>query len=205
MQEEKKKIDIRVMRTYKHLIDGILSLLSRKPFEEISVLEICEESGVHRATFYKHFVDKYDFLNFCFKSLLNEIPFENAPKDLTKDNAKQFYMDMLSNIMKFVESKKSIFRNVNDNNGSQLIVLMLTEAVSELLENRIHIRLDEGNTFSSPAPMLARFYSGGLVSLLRWWVLEGDNYSTSDIEAFISARIDELHSYYSKKNSLKQY
>ena len=35
--------------------------------------EICEAANVHRATFYKHFNDKYEFLNFCFDNELSKI------------------------------------------------------------------------------------------------------------------------------------
>ena len=43
---------------------GALSvLLGEKPFEEISVSEICEKAGYPRATFYNYFLDKYDLLN----------------------------------------------------------------------------------------------------------------------------------------------
>ena len=58
-----KNTDVRVERTYRQLFNGLLSLLAENSFEDLSVSKICEESGVHRATFYKHFNDKYEFLD----------------------------------------------------------------------------------------------------------------------------------------------
>ena len=58
-----KKMDVRVRKTYQMLGEALSELLKEKSFEDLTVLEICEKAGIHRATFYKHFVDKYDFLS----------------------------------------------------------------------------------------------------------------------------------------------
>ena len=53
-------------------IDGIkvggrapetVKLMQEKSFEDITVNELCDEAGVRRATFYKHYTDKFDFLS----------------------------------------------------------------------------------------------------------------------------------------------
>ena len=67
-----RKMDIRVIRTQEQLIASLVRLLADKSFEELSVSEICDNAQVHRATFYKHFNDKYEFLNFCFDNELSE-------------------------------------------------------------------------------------------------------------------------------------
>jgi AcrR family transcriptional regulator len=54
-----EKIDPRVVRTRKLLIDSFLSLMGEKPFEEITVQDITMRATVNRATFYAHFLDKY--------------------------------------------------------------------------------------------------------------------------------------------------
>ena len=49
------------------------SLLAEKPFEKITVGELCENAQYPRATFYNYFDDKYDLLNYCWLSLAEEI------------------------------------------------------------------------------------------------------------------------------------
>ena len=72
-----KKLDIRVQKTYDKLYKTFFELLEKKPYESITVLEICNETGVHRATFYKHFIDKQDFVNFCINKKLDELHLHN--------------------------------------------------------------------------------------------------------------------------------
>jgi AcrR family transcriptional regulator len=53
------RIDPRVTRTRKLLLDAFLSLMAEKSFDDITVQDIAARATVNRATFYAHFVDKY--------------------------------------------------------------------------------------------------------------------------------------------------
>ena len=46
--------------------DALRKLLEQKPFAKISVSHICEECGMNRKSFYYHFKDKYDLVNWIF-------------------------------------------------------------------------------------------------------------------------------------------
>ncbi|WP_125770885.1 TetR/AcrR family transcriptional regulator [Companilactobacillus furfuricola] len=54
--------DMRKTRTNREIFSAFGTLLSNKPFSEITMIEIAREAQVHRNTIYKHFVDKYDLL-----------------------------------------------------------------------------------------------------------------------------------------------
>lgn len=41
-------------------------MMRRKPFEKISVSDICNDCGINRKSFYYHFRDKYDLVNWIF-------------------------------------------------------------------------------------------------------------------------------------------
>jgi AcrR family transcriptional regulator len=45
---------------------AMAGLASEKPFEEITVQELCAKAGYPRATFYNYFDDKYDLLDYCW-------------------------------------------------------------------------------------------------------------------------------------------
>jgi len=47
-------------RTDKAIQAAFISLLKSKPFEKITVQDILDETPVSRATFYKHYHDKYE-------------------------------------------------------------------------------------------------------------------------------------------------
>ena len=48
------------------VMEALLQLMKKKNYTEISVGEIAARAGVHRATFYRHFKDKYDIMNYYY-------------------------------------------------------------------------------------------------------------------------------------------
>ena len=66
-------------RTLEAFSKTMFSLLAKKPFENISVNEICEISNFPRATFYNYFDDKYDLLNYCWYLLSSQISLHEPP------------------------------------------------------------------------------------------------------------------------------
>ena len=65
--------DLRTQRTYKLLKDSLLQLLSQKSFDSIRVNDICDLAMVHRTTFYSHFNDKYELLDYVIKETEKDI------------------------------------------------------------------------------------------------------------------------------------
>lgn len=51
--------DRRIQKTKRSLKQALVRLLAQKPFEQITVTELCGEAGTSRVTFYTHFSDKY--------------------------------------------------------------------------------------------------------------------------------------------------
>ena len=49
---------------------ALISLLGEKPFEQITVTEICSVSRVSRITFYAHFADKYELADAIFQDMV---------------------------------------------------------------------------------------------------------------------------------------
>lgn len=54
--------------TKKALAASLKELMEEKPFEKISVGDICEKCQMNRKSFYYHFKDKYDLVNWIFDS-----------------------------------------------------------------------------------------------------------------------------------------
>lgn len=56
------KQDPRMVRTRQSIIDAFIQLSYNKDFSRISVTDITRTAQINRATFYNHFLDKYDLL-----------------------------------------------------------------------------------------------------------------------------------------------
>ena len=51
--------------------DALVTLLALKPFEYITVSEICKEAGVNRSTFYLHYENTLDLLSETTKRMMD--------------------------------------------------------------------------------------------------------------------------------------
>ena len=60
---EEMKVDPRIIRTRKLLMDAFKKIARKKEFKDITIKDITEEATVNRATFYAHFQDKYDLMD----------------------------------------------------------------------------------------------------------------------------------------------
>ncbi len=65
---------LRVRRTHKALREAVITLSKEKGFEQVIVSEITERAMVNRATFYRHYHDKYDLVESCVRELLEALP-----------------------------------------------------------------------------------------------------------------------------------
>lgn len=64
--------DKRILRTKKSLKSALIKILSQKPFEKITVKEICKNAKTTRMTFYTHYNDKYDLLDDISKDIIKK-------------------------------------------------------------------------------------------------------------------------------------
>ena len=63
MLPNEEKLDPRVKRTRSLILRAFEDLLAEKNFESISVQDVTDKAQINRATFYAHFVDKYELLD----------------------------------------------------------------------------------------------------------------------------------------------
>ena len=92
---ERRSADMADSNVTKHaLAESLKTLMEHKPFSKISVGDICENCDMNRKSFYYHFRDKYDLVNWIFYTefvhTLNFAPDDNGWKHL-EDVSRYFY------------------------------------------------------------------------------------------------------------------
>ena len=75
----RKNIDLRVKRTEIMLQEALISLISEKGFDAITVGDIAERAMVNRATFYRHYNDKYALVSAIFENAMDKLVSDLGP------------------------------------------------------------------------------------------------------------------------------
>jgi AcrR family transcriptional regulator len=188
--DDKKRMDLRVRRTYSLLSQALLSLLLEKSFEEIFVTDICERAMVHRTTFYKHFEDKYHLLDFCVKELIRN--FEGDGYQLNSGSSmKDYYMGLIRKSLKYMADNKELLLTGILRAGNNSASPMLHRSVSHLIESKLLDNEKLGYHHTIPCPIIAEFYSGALLSAAIWWLENDTPIPIDEMVRYISLMINE--------------
>ncbi len=99
-----QNLDKRILRTRKALRQAFKTLMEQKPFEQITVLDIADEAMINRATFYAHFADKYDLLDYMLRYMFNEHLKSMMPSTdrLPHDNLRCLTLATLTFLQQFI-------------------------------------------------------------------------------------------------------
>ncbi|HBY89584.1 MAG TPA: TetR family transcriptional regulator [Aerococcaceae bacterium] len=160
------KIDPRVARTRKAIIESFIQLSERKPFENISVKDITEEALINRATFYNHFLDKYDLME---KALFEDVQLklnreEYSEVQLNEDYIVSLFEKLCSFHMRLAtQCQRSYIVTIN-----QLVVDQLKVIHSQQLKKHFE-SLDEEEIHK-----IATIFASGLFSLSQEWFDDHD-------------------------------
>ena len=114
------------------LAENLRYLMQRKVFEKITIKQICDETGVIRATFYNYFEDKYDCLNWIVHM---DLSLADTHEDVKKDYSR-FILIALANIEKNKEFYKVAYNVVGQNGFEEIINNCYAESVLTFLNEK---------------------------------------------------------------------
>jgi len=157
---DKDNVDRRVDRTLTSLWGALFALLHEETWNNINVSGICKRANVARSSFYLHFQNKQELLDFGF-----EIGIKAARARIlesTYDENMYLSMTMLTN--HFYEGRKFLSTNVREN---EYIFARFQKAVFTLFEEELKHR----NINYSHDSLL--FVIGGVFSILMEWTKNG--------------------------------
>lgn len=188
------KTDVRIKKTNSSLISGFLMLLKEKPFDNITVSEICERSGVHRATFYKHFNDKHEFLTFCLESLLSDIDMSRLISNPSPENVRLSCTIFIETVFEYINKYRYIFSAVFSGNQSASFNYHLHSMITMFCFDKFSTVIKDIPSYK--IELLSEFYAGAVLGVVKWYVTRGDECTLDDIYTFFDHRIDEIILYY---------
>ncbi|MBQ6934433.1 MAG: TetR/AcrR family transcriptional regulator C-terminal domain-containing protein [Clostridia bacterium] len=146
--------------TKKALAGALKELLNEKPFAKISVGDICQRCGMNRKSFYYHFRDKYDLVNWIF-----DYEFDIYPKLNTAEKGK---WTLLEDVCSYMYENKSFYRKVLRINEQNCF----SEHFAEILFPRVRMRLTETMDGEQLEDMFVRFFCDAIVCAIKRWLLE---------------------------------
>lgn len=164
-----KKLDRRVRRTRKLLSESLLTLITEKDYDSITIQDITDQADLNRATFYLHYGTKEELLIAALESRFDEV--------VAKVEAKGGFMEDWTNwqdivvIYEHVREYAPLYKVLLGGKGQAHVVNRIIDYIAEVDERSLRETL--GNDVEPPIPLelVARQMAGSLYALLSWWVI----------------------------------
>lgn len=158
--------DKRTMNTYKTLKNALFSELKDKSFEDIKIVDLCKRAEIHRTTFYSHFNDKYELLEYAIKDLQQDLE-SNIQNVKIHLDIKGYYYNLISIFLDHLGSNKDIYISILKNNSDSIMINSIYSIIKKDIKNKIDKFYHENN---SKTDILLEFYMGGISNIITWWI-----------------------------------
>jgi probable dihydroxyacetone kinase regulator len=182
--------------TKKAIAEGMKEITKKKSFDKITISDITQICGLNRQTFYYHFQDKYELVNWIFYNEMLYI----ITDDLTYDNSIDKFLQFLTKM----KSEDYFYMNTLKASVKSEFEEFLIKVVTELFCDIISRIAKDTSMDENEIKFIAEFYAFGMTGTIVSWAIKGmketPEYITAQIEnlvygteKFATARYQEKH------------
>jgi AcrR family transcriptional regulator len=179
--------DLRVRRTRKLLKQALIELTIAKGFAAVTVQDIADRAMINRATFYRHYLDKYDLLEQYMREVYDltasqeEVPIAGAQyAEFDRPPAG------LIGLLEHVQQHADFYRVMLGKQGDPAF----TQHIQQYIEKRFRSLLPLGTGPAQPNnPLLElclSYVSHAGVGAIVWWLNHGRAYSPQEVAIWLN-------------------
>lgn len=166
------KEDARVIKTKEKLFSAFRTLLSEKLFEDITIQEVCSLAEIRRATFYKHFTDKYDFLAAMTASIIQRFD-ARLNRSKLKGFSIEYHIEYARLLVRFLaENEDAVSLMLKSNVMPTMVNIVVHENYKVLIE-RLKYSTEHGERLIAPIASVATLLAGGIGNVIIKWFVDG--------------------------------
>lgn len=165
--------DLRVRRTRKLLQRALLEAASEKGFPHVTVSDIAERAMVNRATFYRHYGDKYDLLAHYIRELSELI--ESDKGEASSDNPEVPSPDMpppgVVNLLRHMQANADFYRVMLGKQGDPAFCAQtFREYIEQGYRRMLSSQSLQSDSSRPPIELTVSYILGAGVSAIVWWL-----------------------------------
>ena len=161
------------------IAQGLKRLLKTTSFVNVSVGDIARECKISRNTFYYHFKDKYDLVNWIFCS-------EFIDRARAHREAKEWYL--MQTLCEYLDANRAFYRRVFAAEGQNCFTEYFSEFVASVISEEVKKMFADQN--EEDMAFYIGFYTDAFVMSIRKWILKQEDISS---RRFILLRTGLIH------------
>ena len=148
--------------TKRALEASLKNLLLQKPLSKITISDITEDCGINRMTFYYHFKDIYDLVEWSCQ--------EDASKALAGNKTYETWQQGFLQLFKAVQDNKPFIMNVYHSVSREQVENYLYKVTYDLLEGVVEEQARGMSVRDEDKAFIASVYKYAFVGLMLDWI-----------------------------------
>ena len=168
--------------TKRALASSLKLLLLQKPLNKITINDIAEKCGVSRMTFYYHFKDVYDVVEWTCE--------EDVARALDGKKTYDTWQTGFLNIFRAVEDNKPFVLSVYRSVGRERVEQYLNPLVHNLILDVVEEKSSGMAISESDKKFIAKFYEYAFIGIMLEWI---DNGMKEDAAAIVERTSQLVH------------
>lgn len=157
---------MKMSQTTKWALEASLkNLLAQKPLDKITIHDIATDCGINRMTFYYHFKDIYDLVEWSCV--------EDARKALEGKKTYDTWQQGFLQIFEAVLANKVFIQNVYHSVSREQVEIYLYKLTYNLLIGVVEEKAENMNVREEDKQFIANFYKYAFVGLMLDWIKDG--------------------------------
>ncbi|GLC31640.1 TetR/AcrR family transcriptional regulator [Clostridium omnivorum] len=151
--------------TKKALAASLKKLIAGKPLDKITVIDIVEDCEVNRQTFYYHFKDIYDLVEWIYSS--------EATKALGNKKTYDTWQQGFVQVFQYILDNKALVTNTYHSANREHLQGFLSNECYILLMGVIEEKAAGLSVREDDKAFICNFYKYGFVGLIEQWIRTG--------------------------------
>jgi len=173
------------------LQEALVDLITERGFDSITVGDIAERAMVNRATFYRHYRDKYDLIEKIFEGALHNMTKDveppRLPLKINFDNPSPRWVGFFNHI---AENAK-LYEAMLGRRGDPWFAAKMRDYTAEVMLEREKERMESlGRTEPAsdgalPVGVLVMFAASAVLGMITWWLENGRPYTSEQMARWL--------------------
>ena len=158
-------IDLRIQKTQLLLHHAFTELMEEQGFADFTVGQLCEKAMIRRATFYKHFADKYEYFSFYMNEIFQSFHDRLKP-GMEAGDVNDYVLHICRELIRFVKEHERFVKKAMEASVAPITLTILLEVLHSDIQQALQNANSSKGLTSAQLEGRASFFTGGVLSIL---------------------------------------
>lgn len=174
--------------TKRALAESMKKLMKERPVKKISISDIVEGCNMNRQSFYYHFKDKYDLVNWIYYTEFF-VTIKDSPRGA---------WEILEKTCDYFYENKVFYKNAFEVKGQN----SFSEYFNEVLHSVLVVNLEDVFKNKKNVEFYATFYADAISVAIKRWLIEESKMSSETFVELIKNAIEGVAKYLLEEDEL---